>query len=50
MNDGVITEISNAISQLPGEFSSKDLHTALNGKFGYGQLRAVMAHVKQLKS
>jgi hypothetical protein len=50
MNDEVVTEIANAISQLPNEFSSKDLHSSLNGKFGYGQLRAVMAHVKQLKS
>jgi len=49
MNDEVVTEIANAITQLPNEFSSKDLYTALNGKFGYGQLRAVMAHVKQLK-
>jgi len=50
MNDEVVTEIANAIAQLPNEFSSKDLYSALNGKFGYGQLRAVMAHVKQLKS
>ena len=50
MNDEVVTEISNAIAQLPNEFSSRDLYTVMKGKFGYGQLRAVMAHVKQLKS
>ena len=46
MNDQAVTEIAGVISQLPREFSSKDLFAALKGKFGYGQLRAVMAHVK----
>jgi hypothetical protein len=49
MNDEVVTEIANAISQLPNEFSSKDLYVAMKGKFGYGQLRAVIAHTKKVK-
>jgi hypothetical protein len=47
MDDQSVTEIANAISHLPKEFTSKDLYAALKGKFGYGQLKAVMAHVKQ---
>jgi len=47
MDDLAVTEIANAISQFPNEFSSKDLFVALKGRFGYGQLRAVMAHVKK---
>jgi len=50
MNDDEVTEIANAIAQLPNEFSSKDLYTAMKGKFGYGQLRAVMAHTKKVKT
>jgi len=50
MDDQAVTEIANMISQLPNEFSSKDLFTALQGKFGYGQLRAVMAHTKKVKA
>jgi len=38
--------IENAIRGMPDEFTSKDLHTALEGKFGYGYLRAVMNHVR----
>jgi hypothetical protein len=49
MSEEVVAEISNAIAQLPKEFSSKDLYVALKGKFGYGQLRSVMAHVKNSK-
>ncbi len=50
MNDETVTEIANAIAALPKEFSSKDLYTAMKGKFGYGQLRAVMAHVKKVNT
>jgi hypothetical protein len=50
MDDQSVTEIANAIKELPKEFSSKDLYALLKGKFGYGQLRAVMAHVKKAKS
>jgi hypothetical protein len=50
MNDEVVTEITHAISGLPNEFSSKDLYTAMKGKFAYGQLRAVIAHAKKVKA
>lgn len=38
--------IEAAVRSLPEEFSSKDLWTALEGKFSYGQLRAVLSHMK----
>jgi len=50
MNDDEVTEIANAIAQLPNEFSSKDLYVTMKGKFGYGQLRAVIAHTKKVKT
>jgi hypothetical protein len=46
MDDQSVTEITNAILKFPNEFSSKDLYSALKGKYSYGQLRAVMMHVK----
>jgi hypothetical protein len=49
MNDQTVAEIVTAIAQLPNEFSSKDLFASMKGKYGYGQLRAVMAHVKLKK-
>jgi ATP-dependent DNA helicase RecQ len=39
--------IENAINEMPGGFTSKDLYTVLEGKFGYGYLRAVMNHVRR---
>jgi len=50
MDDHTVTEIANAISQLPSGFSSKELFDKLKGKVGYGQLRAVMVHVKKTTS
>jgi uncharacterized protein YpbB len=41
-----VDEIMNAIEELPESFVSKELYDKLNGKFGYGKLKAVMAHVK----
>jgi hypothetical protein len=41
-----VTAIENALKEMPEEFTSKDLFTALEGKFNYGQLRAVMSHVR----
>lgn len=46
MDDQSVTEISNALKEMKEGFSSKDLFSALQGKFTYNQLRAVMAHVK----
>ena len=41
--------IENTINGMPGEFTSKDLHASLGGKYGYGYLRAVMNHVRNKK-
>ena len=41
-----VDEIMNAIEELPESFVSKELYDKLNGKFGYGKLKAVMAHIK----
>ncbi len=49
MDDVEVAEITNALSELPEGFSSKDLFTKLKGKYGYGKLRAVRAHVKKVK-
>jgi hypothetical protein len=47
MPEEEVNEISKAIALLPEkDFSSKDLYTKLKGKYGYGKLRAVMAHQK----
>jgi len=40
-------EITDAIAQLPEGFISKDLYDAVKGKYSYGKLRAVIAHVKR---
>ena len=47
MDDGTVTEIAGAITGLPAGFTSRELYDKLRGKFGYGQLRAVMSHVKK---
>lgn len=44
-----ISDILNAIDELPEQFGPKDLFVKLKGKYSYGQLRAVMNH-KQLQS
>ena len=46
MNEEIVIEIINARRQLPLESSSKDLYEKMKGKFGYGQLRAVIAYDK----
>ena len=47
MAEETVTEILNAMHQLPEGGTSKNLYDLLKGKFGYGQLRAVMAHTKK---
>ncbi len=44
MNEEDVNTISTALKEMPEEFSSKDLYIKLEGKFGYGSLRAVMSH------
>jgi len=46
MPQNEVTEIMHAMQELPESFVSKELYDKLNGKFGYGKLKAVMAHVK----
>ncbi len=46
MPEESVLEIIAARRTLPEGSSSKDLYNILNGKFGYGQLRAVMAYSK----
>lgn len=45
MSEENVKEVTAAIQEMPEGFSSKDLYSKLNGKYGYGQLRAVMNHV-----
>lgn len=45
MAEDHVALIDNAIKEMPEGFTSKDLYTKLDGKFGYGQLRAVLNHV-----
>lgn len=46
MNETEVNEIAEAIRLLPEGFVSKQLYDALEGKYGYGKLRAVMTHAK----
>jgi uncharacterized protein YpbB len=47
MPEETVMEIINVQRQLPEGSTSKDLFDALKGKFGYGQLRAVMAYARK---
>ncbi len=47
MQESSVMEIIDAHRQLPEGATSKDLYDKLKGKFGYGQLRAAMAHAKK---
>ncbi len=44
MTQQEVEEVEQAIREMPKGFVSKDLYIKLNGKFGYGKLRAVMNH------
>lgn len=46
MNKEQVAVIESAAKELPEDFTSKDLYTALEGKFSYGQLRAVLNHLR----
>lgn len=50
MHDEDVTNISNAMKEMPKGYTSKDLFDKLNGKYGYGKLRAVMSHVRTNES
>jgi uncharacterized Zn finger protein len=44
MKEDAVMEIINARRELPTEVTSKDIYEKLNGKYSYGQLRAVWAY------
>lgn len=46
VNETELNEIKEVIHHLPTGFISKDLYDGLNGKYGYGKLRAVMKYLK----
>ncbi len=46
MSEEAVVEIVNAKRELSGEITSKDIYDKLNGKYSYGQLRAVWAYEK----
>ena len=41
-----VASVENRVREMPEDFTSKDLFTALGGKFNYGHLRAVMNHMR----
>ncbi len=45
MTEDEVNTISKAIEEMPVDFSSKELYIKMNGQYGYGKLRAVMAHL-----
>jgi hypothetical protein len=50
MDEEEVVEVTKALSELPKNFSSKELFIKLKGKYGYGKIKAVMAHVKKLET
>lgn len=46
MNIEQVSTIEAAVKAMPEDFSSRDLYAALEGKFNYGQLRAVLSHMR----
>jgi hypothetical protein len=44
MTEENVNTITTALKEMPDGFTSKDLFNKLEGKFGYGELRAVMSH------
>ncbi|MBT1703849.1 helix-turn-helix domain-containing protein [Fulvivirgaceae bacterium PWU20] len=49
-DDETVREVSEAITTLPQEFTLKELFEKLNGRYGYGVLKAVVAHTEMSKS
>jgi hypothetical protein len=47
MDETDVEKIAETVKEMPEEFSSKDLYTKLNGKYSYGQLKAVIAHLSK---
>jgi PIF1-like helicase/Helix-turn-helix domain len=49
MQEDAVMEIINTKRELPTEVTSKDIYEKLNGKYSYGQLRAVWEYQKKNK-
>ncbi|HMG94437.1 MAG TPA: helix-turn-helix domain-containing protein [Chryseolinea sp.] len=47
MSESTVAVIASAIKDMPETFTSKDLYSSLEGKYGYGELKAVMSYEKQ---
>jgi hypothetical protein len=44
MQEPDVEKIASVLKEMPEGFSSYDVYSKLNGRYGYGQLRAVMMH------
>jgi hypothetical protein len=44
MSEDSVKKITEALDEMPEEFSATGLYERLNGSYGYGELRAVMEH------
>ena len=49
MSEDTVAVITSAIKDMPEEFTSKDLFSSLEGKYGYGNIKAVMNYEKLRK-
>jgi hypothetical protein len=45
MSEEDVSIITAAIQDMPEKFSSKDVYISLEGRYGYGAIRAVLAHL-----
>lgn len=45
MSEDSVKKITEALDEMPEEFSASWLYEKLNGSYGYGELRAVMEHL-----
>jgi hypothetical protein len=50
VSEDSVAIICSAIKEMPEEFTSGELSFRLKGKYGYGELKAVMNHVKLMKT
>lgn len=48
MNEADVEKITSVLKDMPEGFSSKDVYTKLNGRYGYGQLKAAINHYSRI--
>jgi len=46
MSESTVAAIMSAIKDMPDQFTSKDVFSSLQGKYGYGEIRAVINYEK----